>query len=452
MNIKTILDDGENTKVEFKEQMNDRAYETIAAFANTEGGFLISDISDDSKIVGTDCSEKNVRDITNKIVDRIKINHYIEISEIENKKILLIEVAKSSLPISYRGKYYKRIGSTTREMSESELITFFQKWSNWDTLTNDCSFEEIDESTLNKFINRGLNNGRLNQISVEDTLLTKLEHLGLCKENKLTNAAVMLFAKNPQKYFPNAIVRIGKFEDEITIVGDKLIEGNLFNQIEEADREIISMIKVKYEINNNSFERKDIFEYPIIALREAIVNAIAHRDYFKYNVATQVKIFNDYIYIFNIGGLPEGITIDQIKKLHASVPRNQLITRILYRAGFIEELGTGIERIINSLNEGNMLEPEFKEEFGGFSIHIYQKFSNINLKNKGFNERQIKAIQYVHENKVITIKDYLKIVPEFKERTLRKDLNDLVKNNIFISIGETKGRSYKLNYNLAILL
>jgi ATP-dependent DNA helicase RecG len=452
MNIKTILNKGENIKVEFKEHMNDKAYETIAAFANTKGGLLISGVSDDGKIIGENCSEKNVRNITNRIADSIKINPHIEVNEIENKKILLIEVAKSSLPISYRGKYYKRVGNTTREMSESELITFFQKWSNWDSLTNNCSLEEIDENTLNKFINRGLNNGRLNQISVKDSLLSKLEHLGLRQENKLTNAAVILFAKNPQKYFPNAVVRIGRFEDEITIIGDKLIEGNLFNQIEEADKEIINMINVRYEINDDSFQRKDIFEYPLTALRESIVNAIAHRDYFKHNVATQIKIFNDFIYIFNIGGLPEGITIDQIKKLHTSVPRNQLITRILYRAGIIEELGTGIERIMDSLNEANMLEPEFKEEFGGFSIHIYQKFSDFNLKNKGFNERQVKAIQYVHENKVITMDNYSKIAPEVDKRTLRRDLDGLVQKHIFLSVGKTKGRKYKLNYNSDILV
>ncbi|KZX10326.1 RNA-binding domain-containing protein [Methanobrevibacter filiformis] len=451
MDIHDILDEGENTKIEFKEHMSEGAYKTISSFANTEGGILLYGISDDKEIIGIDSSEKNVRDITNKIVTKIEINPHIDLIKIDKKKILLIQVEKSFRPISYNGKYYMRIGSTTREMPENELITFFQKWSNWDTLTNECGLNEIDETTLNKFINRGINNGRLNQISENDILTSKLEQLGLYKDNKLTNAAIMLFGKNPQKHFPNAIIRIARFEDEITIIGDKFIEGNLFNQIEEAEKEIKNNIKVKYEFDQDSFNRKDIWDYPIVAIREALINAIAHRDYFKNNVATQVKIFNNYIHIFNIGGLPEGITIDQLKKPHASIPRNQLIIRILYRAGFIEELGTGIKRIIMSLKEEGMTDPEFKEEYGGFSIFMCRNFLKTNLEIKGLNDRQIKALNYVYKNRVMTMEDYSKIAPEVEYRTLRRDLEKLVKDNIFLSTGNTKGRKYKLNYFYDIL-
>ena len=159
---------------------------------------------------------------------------------------------------------------------------------------------------------------------------------------------------------------------------------------------------------------------------------------------TTIKIFDDHIHIFNIGGLPEGITIEQLKEVHPSVPRNPLIVRILYRAGFIEELGSGIKRMTESLKEAGIPKPEFKEELSGFSIFMWQRFSEENLKEKGLNDRQIRAFLYVREKGAITSFDYSKIAPEVKYRTLRRNLEYLVKNKFLKSIGEKKGRRYEL--------
>ncbi len=187
---------------------------------------------------------------------------YPSISPIEEKgeKILKIEIEKSPRPISYRGRYYKRVGNTTREMQGEELITFFQQWSSWDTLTDNYSIDEIDEETVNKFIKRAVNSGRLFEDESE-SLIETLERLRLVKNGKLTNAAIMLFGKNPQKYFINAISRVGRFKDEITIIGDTIIEGNLFQQAEMAEKAVKSNINVKYEIEE--LVRKDIWDYPL---------------------------------------------------------------------------------------------------------------------------------------------------------------------------------------------
>jgi ATP-dependent DNA helicase RecG len=242
-------------------------------------------------------------------------------------------------------------------MQGEELITFFQQWSNWDTLTGEYSIDEVDEDTVDKFIRMATNNGRLKYIDEKESLTGKLEQLGVFRDGKLTNAAIMLFGKNPQRHYINTVIRIVRLKDDTTIIGDTLIEGNLFQQVERAEKEINSNIQVKYEINNDNFSRKNIWDYPLVALREALMNAIVHRDYFKNNVQTQIKIFDDHIRIFNIGGLPEGITVEQLEDVHTSIPRNPLIVRIFYRAGFIEELGSGIKRMINSLNDAGLPKP-----------------------------------------------------------------------------------------------
>jgi len=143
------------------------------------------------------------------------------------------------------------------------------------------------------------------------------------------------------------------------------------------------------------------------AIREALLNAVIHRDYFKYNVQSQIKIFNDWIWFFNIGGLPEGITLEQLKTTHPSVARNPLIVHIFYLAGLIEEYGSGIGRIMDSLKEANLPEPEFKEEFAGFSLYMRKDYyTEERLEEMGLNDRQIKAVMYVKEKGKITNKEY----------------------------------------------
>ena len=241
------------------------------------------------------------------------------------------------------------------------------------------------------------------------------------------------------------MVKVGKFKDETTIVGDRHIGGNLFTQASEAEEAIKNFINVRYEITGDELTRKSIWDYPLEAIREVLLNALVHRDYFKSNVQTQIKIFDDYIWFFNIGGLPSGITIEQLKDVHPSVARNPLIVHVFYLAGLIEEYGSGIGRILNSLDRTGLPEPEFKEEFDGFSIYMRKKrYTEEYLKELGLNERQIKAMAYVEEHGSISIGDYAKIVPDVDERTLQRDFSSLVEKNLLKIVGKTKGRRYEL--------
>ncbi|WP_461834349.1 ATP-binding protein, partial [Desulfothermus sp.] len=184
-----------------------------------------------------------------------------------------------------------------------------------------------------------------------------------------------------------------RLKNEITPIGDRLIGGNLFKQAMEGEETIKNFLGVRYEIKE--LVRKEIWDYPLPAVREALMNALIHRDYFRWNVQTQIKIFDDYIWFYNIGELPEGITIDQLREPHPSVPRNPLIVHIFYLAGFIEEMGSGTGRIIDNMKLADLPEPEFKEELGGFSVYFRKdKYTEEYLRKLGLNERQIKAVMY----------------------------------------------------------
>lgn len=442
MNFSRILKEGKGLQVEFKESINENGFKTISAFSNSDGGILFVGISETGDIVGFDCKDKPVRTITNKIMDKMGIHPVISCFDWEEKKILMIKVKKSPNPISYNGKYYKRVESNTTGILGDELKDFFLQGSNWDGLTNDHSLHEIDEESVVRFTRRAVNKGRLVADDTEDISEILLK-LNLLVDGKLTNAAIILFGKDPQKYFTNAMIRVLRFKDEVN-VSDRRINGNLFQQAEEAEEAIKNSINVKLEIKAK-LTRDEIWDYPLEAIREALINSIVHRDYFKYGIQSQIKIFDDHIWFFNPGELFGGITIEKLKHTHPSSTRNPLISEMFFKAGLVEVHGSGIRRMIRSLKNAGLPEPDFKEEFAGFSVYMMKNvFDKEYLMSLGLNNSQIQAIAYMQDHGSLTMSDFLRISPGINERTLRRYLADLVDKKLIKAIGEKKGRRYEL--------
>lgn len=443
MDLDAILSDTENRQVEFKESENPAMYKTLSAFSNTNGGVLLVGVADDKTIVGFNCSNNKIKQITDTIANKLLIHPVITSHAIDGKKILKIEISKSPNPVSYDGKYYLRVGNTTREMQAEELRTYFLRTTLWDNIPGDFNPDEIDEQTVKYFVKLGLDSGRMPISAASESVTEILEHLNLLHNGKLTNGAIILFGKNPQKYFTNALVRIGRFKEEDIIIGDKIAGGNLFRQLEVAEEAIKGFINVRYEISGDSFKRKEIWDYPLKAIREALLNSVVHRDYFMSNRQTQIKIFDDYIWFHNPGGLPQGVTIDDIVKLHSSIPRNPLVANVMYKSDFIEAWGTGIERMRSAFLEAGLQLPEFKEEIGGFSVYFKKSFDPEQLlKSKALNDRQKRAVEYVIEKGEISNKVYQELNSVSKTTAIR-DLNELVSSGVLKRTGVGKSIIYK---------
>lgn len=434
----------ETQNIEYKESFGDSVLKAICGMANSNGGTIFVGVSDDGSVKGIKITNKDLEKITERIVSKLGIHPEIELKKENEKNFLVIKVMKSNVPISFNGRYYERVGNTTREMKSEKLKSFLLKGINWDSIINkDAGFNEIDEETVRMFIRLARAKGRLTIFDENVDLKTLFEHLKLSVNGKLTNGAIILFGKDPQKYFLNAVLRVLRLKNEITSIGDRFIGGNLFKQVITGEEAIKNFINVKYEIKG--LVRKEIWDYPLEAIREALLNALIHRDYFKWNVQTQIKIFDDYIWFYNIGGLPEGITLEQLERPHSSVPRNPLIVHIFYLAGFIEEMGSGTGRIIENMKKAELPEPEFREEMGGFSVYFRKDiYTEEYLKELGLNDRQIRAVMYVKKNGKITNKEYQELVNTTK-RTATRDLKDLTVKKILEQIGETgKGTYYIL--------
>jgi len=290
------------------------------------------------------------------------------------------------------GKFYVRTGSTKQELKGVELLRFIMKKQNtsWDSLSSEIGIDKVDRETLDVFIEMAKD--RL-PVSRNDTTEKILESLELVKDGKLINAAVLLFTKNPQKYFKNAFVRIGRFKTPVDIIDSVEIEGNLFKQLDEMIKVIKRHISVRYEIKD--IRREDVWEYPLEAIREASINALIHREYLS-SEDIQIKIYGDRIWFWNPGKLPEGLNTEMLRKEHPSKLRNKLIAFVFYYAGLIEKWGTGTIRMISWCRKHGLPDPEFVEEFGGFSVRFWKDIYNEeHLKKLRLNERQIKAVLYV---------------------------------------------------------
>lgn len=430
-----LLSYNENSATEFKEKVNEAFFKSLSAFANTEGGCILLGVKDDKSVEGFKGQQEGV---INQIIDCLGIQPAIDIEKVDGKEVLLVRVEKSNNLIAYKNIYYKRIGNTTRVMPQNEVRERLLEGISWESQTGGFTIDDINETTVKEFIKYGISASRLPSIPDNEPVMSILDRLGLIVSNKLTNAAILLFGKNPQKYFINAYIRVGAFKSNnaATIISDKVINGNLFEQVIKAEEAIKFAINVKYSITGKTSERQEIWDYPLSAIREALLNSIVHRDYLDMTSPVQIKIFKDWLWFFNPGGLIDNLTVENLKTAHPSKTRNPLIASIFYRAGLIERFGSGIDRIMNACRKEIIPQPDFLEEYGGFSVKFKKIFSELN-------NRQNEALIAIKENGTITNSEYQELTGTTRE-TSKRDLAKMFKLGILHKIGEGKTTKYSV--------
>ena len=424
----------ESQNIEFKSNWRDEYLKVICAFANADGGKLIIGIDDKGKPIGVENAKKLLEDVPNKIKDILGIIPMVITENKKGKDTLIVEVKSSYAPISYHGRYFVRSGSTIQELKGKELTKFLIAKSDrdWDEYAEEKgSMDDIDIKTVERF--REIAIKRLPFVKDEKDNLKLLQKLNLLENGKLKRAGILLFGKNPKRFYTSAFIKIGKFLTDTDIVSSDDVGGNLFEQVEKA----IELLRAKYLISEIRFEglyRKEALEYPEEALREAIINAVIHRDYI--GAHTQLKIYPDKLILWNEGTLPNGIKIADLKKSHPSRPRNELLADVFFKAGLIETWGRGTIKITNECKKAGLPEPEFKEEFGGFSVCFYKDiYTEEKLRKIGLNERQIKAIKYVKERGKITNREYQEL-NKCSRNTVTNDLRKLIQKGIIKESGK----------------
>ncbi|MCD6121952.1 MAG: putative DNA binding domain-containing protein [Spirochaetales bacterium] len=434
----------ESEIVEYKQSWHNDHLRVVSAFANNNGGSLFIGLDDKGQPSGLKNTKKLLEHIPNTIRNKMGIIPSVEYSIKDDNEIIKIKVSKSSVPISYNGKYYTRSGSTVQELQGKELSDFLFKksGSTWDDIpVEQTDIKELNVNSIERFKKCAVD--RIPSISKESDITVLLQKLNLLIDDKLKRAAILLFAKNPQKFYRQSVVRIGKFLSDTDIQTTDIINGDLFIQLEKT----LEILKTKYLLSNISYEgihRRDLLEYPYEALREAVINALIHRDYSGAS-QIQIRVYSDKLIIMNEGRLPPEVPLEKLKTNHLSVPRNTMLAEIFYYAGFIESWGRGTVKIVENCLEQGLPEPDYSEENGVMTVTFYKnKWNEKNLKKLKLNKRQIKAVMYVKENGKINNYQHQK---EFgvSKATATRDLSDLVRKSVLIKRGETgKGTFYTI--------
>jgi len=437
----------EKQNIEWKESWRSEYFQWICAFANTEGGKLLIGVNDEGAVVGVDDYEGLLVKLPNQIRDLLgvicKVNHHQE----ENKHYIEIVINAYSVPISYKGKYYTRSGSTTQLLTGNSLNDFLLRkvGQNWDEVIEpNATLNDIDESAIVYFKHSANHGGRLKFTDKDTDHLNVLKNLRLVDNNGgIKRAALLLFGKDPLNFFTSAQIKIGKFGDSGSeLLSQDVVEGNIF---EQADK-VMDILDKKYFQKSISYDgnnRIETTQYPYLAIREVLLNAIVHRVY-NQTPAITIRIFNDKLEIWNIGELPQQLSPEDLKTMHNSYPKNPLLAQVFYKGGLIESWGRGTIKVLEECKNAELPEPAIIEQGGGVLVTLFKnRVDSEYLFSLGLNKRQVFAVYHVKENGYITNSIYQEIC-KTSERTASRDLKTLTELKILKKIGSNKGTKYEL--------
>ncbi len=439
MNLQDLIKTGESDTVEFKEKFDERTIESAVAFANTKGGMIFIGVSDKNNINGIKIGKETLNKWTNQISQSTdpRIIPELEEVKVDGKTVIAVKIKENPIkPISTKGKCLKRVDSSNRAMSAQEIaqMHLHSTGMSWDKYpAKDAKLSDIDIENVKRYIKKAKETGR-KRIGDDEKPMQVLEKIGLLTEKQPTWAAILLFSKETNKFISQAAIHCGRFKEKNIVIDDRMIVGTVFEQIDEAMDFIRKNINVEFVMTGRP-ERDQIWDYPLEALREALINAVCHRDYTIFS-NIEVRIYDDKLIIRSPGFLPYGITLEELYKPHSSTLRNKGLAEVLYDTELIERWGSGIEKIQQHCLDAGLSEPTF-EEYQGFQV-VFRKYvyDEEYLRSLNLNERQIKAVMYVKEKGQITNTEYQEICATSK-RTASRDLLDLVSSGIFEQIGTT---------------
>ncbi|MGJ8652326.1 MAG: ATP-binding protein [Opitutaceae bacterium] len=361
----------ERQNIEWKRSWQDEYLKWICGFANAQGGSIFIGKEDDGSVCGLANAKKLLEDIPSKAKQQLGLTLDVNLHEAGGKQFLEIPVQPSSVAISLRGRYYYRTGSTKIELTGITLNEFLLNKAGltWDAMPEpDATLDDIEPAAVERFLKDAKTAGRMPDIG-EVSTQELFEKLRLIQKGQLTRAAVVLFGKDPAKFYHSLSVKLGRFADEVDIRYQEVIEGNIIQSLPE----ILEQLERKFFVKAIRFEGIHRIEeppYPTAALREVFLNALVHRRYLSSTV--QARIYDDRLRIWNEGPLPH--EIKDLNAPHASVPRNRLIADICFKAGYIDSWGRGIEKITNACTEYGCAAPIYEATPTGVQVTLLPKF------------------------------------------------------------------------------
>lgn len=444
--IDAILAHGEGFQIEFKEKLANLDRE-IVAFANSNGGSIWLGVNDAGKIVGIDITNR----LKSQLIDIARnCDPSIPVDLHEYPELKLLElIVQPGLDKPYRSRdgFFIRVGANSQKLKRDEILKLINESGvrRFDD-TIHPSFQYPDDFSSD-FFAQYLKLCNIESKAPTDDLLISLNVAKHVKgQLQFNNAGVLFFAKKPQNFFPESFITCVKYNsfDRFSIVDKKDFYGTPFMQIEGALNFLVNYIPVQTVISAVASvdplgQRKELYDYPLMALREAVINAAAHRDYWYDGSHIYIHMYPDRIEIESPGGLYHGIDLASIE--WRSIRRNPLIADLLHRAGYIERVGSGFTRMKHALrNNGN---PELELAASNFFNVRFRKRA-LNVEEITLTPRQQLLLQAMREAQQVTVRQAADVL-NVSEDTARRELTELIKKELVLKEGVGRATSYRVN-------
>ena len=430
--IKMLLKQDESETLEFKMANTPSAAiaKTICAFANSKGGTMIVGVSKQGEVQGVKDAEERNLVLRKEIREVISPQPYITSSVVEvskGKKVIILDVPMSDdRPYTFENKIFVRRAAQTSQASgeiiRRLIVERHPKYTRWERqLMLGATIEDLDDQGILLTAKSG-NESNLADFGLDFTSSSVLEGLGLIEGDTICNGAMVLFGRRPALRFPQTRIRAVRYSgtEQDKLADHRLIEGDIFKLLKKAYSFLEANIPVQSAIKG--LYRSDMPAIPSPAVREVILNAVAHRDYAAPNGGIIVSVYSDRVEIWNSGSLPEGISLVDLKTMSISRPNNPDIAHVLLLRGYMERVGSGIQRILTAFKQAKLPEPEWKEIGGGISVVLRWQKPKME-----FNQRQRSLLRTLRPGDTINIFEYkTEFAKDIKERQARMDLRKLV--------------------------
>lgn len=460
--LQSIYEQGQSETLAFELESAPifRLAETFSALANSQGGTVLIGIDPITEAI------KGLRDVEASREKALAAGLRCEpplvlprpaIAMLEGKPVLLTTVP-SGLPHAYalRGKYLEREGKKNRTLGPRQLRDLLRQRGegNYEAqVPQGATLDDLDRERVDSYAKLFLTDVSSRSRWDEGTLDLLYRRGCLSKETSTyrpTIAGLLLFGREPQRLLPSAeivLVRYSGAEMSDTFIRETA-RGSLSEQIRAAETFLIANMRKGARIQE--FRRQEQPEYPLPAVREVIVNAVAHRDYQIRGEEIRVLMFMDRVEVYSPGRLPGHITIENI--VQERFARNEVIVQVLTDLGFVERLGYGIDRILRQMSEAGLPKPKFQETANGFRVtlrgagdqFVSADFDRNRYRDLPLNERQSAALQILHKTGRIGNRDLKEAYPDVSEETIRRDLADLVDAGLLLKMGDRRGTYYIL--------
>ena len=437
--IKDIIKTGESEQLEFKVSVrNETIGKVVCSFLNGIGGQILIGVDDNGKIIGIKKAENISAQLqsylSKEVVPEAPVT--VSVEQYQEKEILSVKVwAGSKQPYVFDGSIFYRKGSQTVKASSKDISELIhnreQAQIHWERqIVLNAELDDLDLEEINLTIEASIKNVGIKEIMKDP--IDFLSYYGLFTNGNFTNAAIVLFAKSPAKFLPQCRVRLSYLQEGKTgsaFKDDRLLEGNLFKNLNAITDFFQNHLEIRRTFSNKEWQRSDDLQYPLVALREGVLNALVHRDYSNVSGSTSIIIYPDKLEITNSGQL--SLRPSELKKSHLSMPFNPDIAQIAFLRGYIEKIGRGTLKIIDACKKAGLKTPLWSDESSAVKLTF---FNNYDLRkfeglNEGLNEGLIdSAIAGYYQGISENVKDRLKDVLEVINKNEGVRTNEINKN------------------------